>query len=83
MRWPILFLLCACATGKAVQKSECELAFDRCNNGCFKQPRYTHGGERCTDTAVGTICPQENQLVDTVEAGKCFEKCEWDRKLCR
>lgn len=79
----IVLLLAACATTRPAEKTTCQLALERCNNACFKAPRYLHNGPQCTTTAVGMVCPQENQLIDTVEAGKCFEKCEWDAKLCR
>lgn len=79
----LLVLVSACATDKAVEKSACAQTLDRCNNACFQAPRHTHNGPQCTPSAVGMICPQENQLLDTVQAGKCFEKCEWDAKLCR
>lgn len=76
----IILLLAACVTPRATDT--CTLAYEQCNNACFKAPNYGHSGDKCVETPGGRICPQENQLIDTVEAGKCFDRCEWDHKLC-
>lgn len=81
---PLLFLLCACATAAPAVVDSCALAYDHCNNQCFKPPNYRHNGPQCVEGPNGQqLCPQENQLIDTIAAGKCFEQCEWDAKLCR
>lgn len=80
----VLLMFCACATAKPSARPEaCQQKYDACNNACFAAPNYKRGGPQCSQTALFQVCPQENQIVDTVAAGKCFDQCEWDSKLCR
>ena len=85
LRLTALLLLCSCATVKPsapVRGEECEREYDVCNNTCFASPNYRRNGPQCTQTELFQICPQENQLIDTVATAKCFERCEWDVSLC-
>lgn len=88
LRLITVVLLCSsCATTEKPatppRTESCQRNYDLCNNACFKAPNYKRDREHCSYVAQFQVCPQENQLIDTVEAGKCFDKCEWNVKLCR
>lgn len=77
-------VLCACVGPKpALRLETCQHAYDFCTNACFTPPNYKRGGPECAKVGTFQVCPQENQILDTVEAGKCFDKCEYDDSLCR
>lgn len=90
----LLLLLCACATVSPLPQSDvegpdagvspaCQAAYDGCLNGCFQYPNYKRYSAQCIASSVGDVCPQKEQLVDTIAAASCFNACDWDAKPCR
>ena len=79
----VLLLLCSCATAPVIPPGQlCEHDYEQCNNRCFASPNYRRNGPQCLKTQTWQVCPQETQILDTIAAGKCFDACEWDHKLC-
>jgi hypothetical protein len=79
-------LLSCCATPQSAELpgEVCERTYQRCNNACFRPPNYKRNGPQCVQGAGALmLCPQQDQVLDTVEAAKCFDSCESAAKLCR
>jgi hypothetical protein len=85
LRLGALVLLASCAAAPAVvagRSPACQQDYERCNNACFRAPHYKVNGPQCAQTSSFEVCPQQDQLIDTLAAGKCFEACEWNVKAC-
>ncbi len=80
----LLLTSCAAATPAVVpgRSVACQHDYESCNNSCFQAPHYKLNGPQCAKTAFFEVCPQQDQLIDTVAAGKCFDACEWKVKAC-